>query len=290
MAKSEKHWLQALDDRVAGLHVHQRASQLADVQRDNDWEFLVATPDKKLKLFKNSEVKTQVNLLDVPTALCAFTMDRMSPLMSVAVSAGPYVFVYRNLRPYFKFKVPEAPINLLEKNLWEGLVKESSPATVSQAKEKLKHLRDQDREELHVRSQQLLALENPEEAQEFVQRISSTPLQRHTVVTCLASIKRNSLEKSECEHLIVGTEAGQVLVLGVGAKDVENEFHVSDAPIAISTSGIWETECRITIACRNGVVHTIRNKKVSGTFDFCLRFCLPTLNSILDSFVFTSRK
>lgn len=48
-------------------------------------------------------------LLDVPSALATFYTDLNKPQTpSVAVAAGPYIFIYRNLRPYYKFTVPYA--------------------------------------------------------------------------------------------------------------------------------------------------------------------------------------
>lgn len=40
---------------------------------------------------------------------------------AVAVAAGPYVYVYRNLRPYFKFTVPNVDLSSVEVECWEQL-------------------------------------------------------------------------------------------------------------------------------------------------------------------------
>eukprot|EP01138_Halocafeteria_seosinensis_P013052 gb/GECG01013330.1/.p1 GENE.gb/GECG01013330.1/~~gb/GECG01013330.1/.p1 ORF type:complete len:571 (+),score=54.23 gb/GECG01013330.1/:1-1713(+) len=268
------HWLNAYEDRVAGLHVHQECCQLADVQGDNDWELLLATPDKKLKLFKNSQVRTELNVLDVPNAICAFIVDRQSSLPAVAVSSGPYVFVYRNLRPYFKFKVPEEKVDRSEKGIWDNARSKSA----ADLKTELKQLQDDPEVNLTVRSRQFLALETNEEQEEFMDRLASVPLVSHTVVTCLGKLKRNSLDQSESDHLVVGTESGQVLVLQSGANAIEQHYNLPSVPVGISASGIWETESRIVVGCRNGRLYTIRNKKkVTTEFDTAspiVGFCL----------------
>lgn len=47
-------------------------------------------------------------LLDAPVALAAFYPDSWTPrIPSIAVAAGSFVFVYRNLRPYMKFTLPQ---------------------------------------------------------------------------------------------------------------------------------------------------------------------------------------
>ena len=38
------------------------------------------------------------------------------------MAVGPNVFIYRNLRPYFKFTLPLEVVNELEKTVWYMLV------------------------------------------------------------------------------------------------------------------------------------------------------------------------
>ena len=39
-------------------------------------------------------------------------------LVAVAVASGSYVYVYKNLRPYFKFTLPTLEVNETEADLW----------------------------------------------------------------------------------------------------------------------------------------------------------------------------
>ena len=72
---------------------------------DGDAKLIVADADRKLKIFKGTSLLSEHLLLDVPVALCTFFSDRTGPRTpSVAVAAGPFVFIYRNLRPYMKYK------------------------------------------------------------------------------------------------------------------------------------------------------------------------------------------
>ena len=36
----------------------------------------------------------------------------------VAVAAGPYIYVYKNLRPYYRFTMPDLEINKAELDAW----------------------------------------------------------------------------------------------------------------------------------------------------------------------------
>ena len=37
---------------------------------------------------------------------------------AIAVASGPYIYVYKNLRPYFKFTLPPLDIHPVEQDLW----------------------------------------------------------------------------------------------------------------------------------------------------------------------------
>lgn len=37
---------------------------------------------------------------------------------AIAVASGPHIYMYKNLRPYFKFTLPSLEINQVEQDLW----------------------------------------------------------------------------------------------------------------------------------------------------------------------------
>lgn len=45
--------------------------------------------------------------------LCGFIL-----FTAIAVASGPYIYVYKNLRPYFKFTLPTLEVNPVESDLW----------------------------------------------------------------------------------------------------------------------------------------------------------------------------
>ena len=58
-------------------------------------------------------------MMDTPTSIVPFHVDSTEPRMpAIAVAAGPYIYVYKNMRPYYKFTVPSLPVNTLEIDLW----------------------------------------------------------------------------------------------------------------------------------------------------------------------------
>ena len=57
--------------------------------------------------------------METPTAIISFHVDTTEPrIPAIALAAGPYIYVYKNIRPYFKFTVPSLEINQLEQDLW----------------------------------------------------------------------------------------------------------------------------------------------------------------------------
>ena len=64
----------------------------------------------------------QVNenaIIDLPTGVVTFHMDRNEPrIPAVAVASGAHIYIYKNLRPYFKFTLPTLEIHPAEKELW----------------------------------------------------------------------------------------------------------------------------------------------------------------------------
>lgn len=77
---------------------------------DGDWRLIAACSDKKMRVIKGTALSTTAALLDEPAAMATFYPDERTPrLPSVAVAAGSYVFIYRNMRPYFKVRGAAVP-------------------------------------------------------------------------------------------------------------------------------------------------------------------------------------
>src|SRR4051812_2931200 len=94
-------WLNAWHDTVANVKAFSPCVRLADLNATGEYLLLIADADKKLKVYKGTSLASEHALLDVPSALAIFYTDLNKPQTpSVAVAAGSYIFIYRNLRPY----------------------------------------------------------------------------------------------------------------------------------------------------------------------------------------------
>ena len=46
-------------------------------------------------------------------------MDMTEPrIPAIAVASGAHIYIYKNMRPYFKFTLPSLEIHATEKELW----------------------------------------------------------------------------------------------------------------------------------------------------------------------------
>lgn len=58
-------------------------------------------------------------LMEIPTALVSFYHDHQDQkIPSIALASGSSIYIYRNMKPYFKFSLPDLQLNHLEVDLW----------------------------------------------------------------------------------------------------------------------------------------------------------------------------
>ena len=71
------------------------------------------------QVYNGTSLSYDGNIVETPTAIISFHVDTTEPrIPAIALAAGPYIYVYKNIRPYFKFTVPSLEINQLEQDLW----------------------------------------------------------------------------------------------------------------------------------------------------------------------------
>ncbi|XP_042070556.1 Bardet-Biedl syndrome 1 protein isoform X3 [Haplochromis burtoni] len=116
-------WLDAHYDPVAGIYTFSSCVDLADLSGDGENRLVVGdlgsgSSGMKLKVYRGTALMSESTLLDLPAGLVAFFMDLHEPrIPAVAVASGPCIYVYKNLRPYFKFTLPGLEINTLEQTV-----------------------------------------------------------------------------------------------------------------------------------------------------------------------------
>lgn len=260
--KSKKVWLHAWHDPVAGIKAFTPCVRLADLNGDGDSKLLVGTADKRLKIYKGTNLLSENVLLDAPVAICTFNSDgKKGSSPSVAVGAGAYVFIYRNLRPYYKFTLPLLEVSTREVALWEELT--SQRRSIDEAREELANMRDGGNA-ISSRSQDLLGIDDPQEATSFINDVKEKPLVRQTVVTCMEVLRKDMDEEGSISMLVVGTEAGQVHILEPSGTRANVSVQLPATPAFMAVTGLYTVEYRIVCACRDGHVYSIKNGEQTG--------------------------
>eukprot|EP00640_Fibrocapsa_japonica_P000784 CAMPEP_0113937780 /NCGR_PEP_ID=MMETSP1339-20121228/4326_1 /TAXON_ID=94617 /ORGANISM="Fibrocapsa japonica" /LENGTH=585 /DNA_ID=CAMNT_0000940679 /DNA_START=147 /DNA_END=1904 /DNA_ORIENTATION=- /assembly_acc=CAM_ASM_000762 len=249
-------WLNAWHDPVVGLKAFTSCVRLADLNGDGDYKLVVADRDKRLRIYKGTSTMAEQDLLDAPVAVAHFYTDNNLPRTpAVAVATGPYVFIYRNLRPYFKFTVPPLDIDPVESGIWNEL--KNQRVDVPSAVDLLSSARDNGTR-LSARSMDLLAIEDEAQRTEYVQAQKNLPHIQQTVVTCMETIKKNSEEDDAVSSLVLGTESKQVLLLDPPGNNIVTGVTLQGIPSMLAVTGLFDVEWRIVAACRDGKIYTIK--------------------------------
>lgn len=252
-------WLNAWHDPVAGMKAYSNGLAFSDLHSDNNYFLLIADHNMKLKAYRGTSLITQQDLVEPPAALCAFYSDSgATKTPSVAVACGACVYIYRNMRPFYKFTVPEARLGVMESEVWTSL-KDSSmlPGDIINAVDKLKKARENG-ENLAPRSTGLIATEDPTTRESHIKEWINQPLSESPCVCTMSSLKRLRDDPDSTCMLVIGLENGHILFLDPPGS-VTTVVQLPSASTHISVSGKFEVEYRVVVACRNGKVYTIKN-------------------------------
>ncbi|XP_069116574.1 BBSome complex member BBS1-like [Argopecten irradians] len=259
-------WLDAYHDPVASLYTLTQCVTLSDIQADGDWKLVIAdlgtgSYDMKLKVYKGTNLMSENAIIDLPTGVVTFYMDILEPRMpAIAVASGPYIYIYKNLRPYFKFTLPTLDVNSVELDLWTQVKEEKINVFV--LREMLEGMRAEGTV-LTVRSLRFLQMTDIGDMEAFANLYKHMPMRRQTVISCLSTMKKSMADEDAISCLVLGTENKAVYVLDPEAFTVLTTIDLPSVPVFLSVTGLYDVEYRIVVACRNGCIYTLKR----GTSD-----------------------
>uniref|UniRef100_A0A8C0KRW4 BBSome complex member BBS1 n=1 Tax=Canis lupus dingo TaxID=286419 RepID=A0A8C0KRW4_CANLU len=200
----------------------------------------------RLKVLKGPTVLTESPLPALPAAAATFLMEQHEPRTpALALASGPCVYVYKNLKPYFKFTLPQLPPNPLEQDLWNQVKEDRiDPLTLKEMLEVLCVCR-------------FLQLELSE-MEAFVSQHKSKSIKRQTVITTMTTLKKNLADEDAVSCLVLGTENKELLVLDPEAFTILAKMSLPSVPVFLEVSGQFDVEFRLAAACRNGNIYILR--------------------------------
>ncbi|GAB6030980.1 Bardet-Biedl syndrome 1 protein [Chamberlinius hualienensis] len=234
---------------------------------------------KKSSETRGTNVMSENVLIDMPTGVVAFHIDNTEPrVAAVGVACGSNIYIYKNLKPYFKFTLPSLDINPSEKDVWEQ-AKEDKLDVVT-LREILEGIRNEIGEtNLTPRSQRFLLLD-PEEMVPFANLHKSQPLKKQTVITCFGTLKKSMYDEDAISCLVLGTESQHVHILDPQAFTILASATIPSVPVFFTTMGLFDVEYRITVACRDGCIYTLKRGSKQAHLCMKLSHQMVTLSTI----------
>ncbi|XP_046994984.1 Bardet-Biedl syndrome 1 protein homolog [Schistocerca americana] len=261
-------WLDAFTDAHAGIYTFSHCITMADINGDGDYKLIIAdlgtgSSNIRLKVYKGTSLMTESVLTEAPTGVVSVYMDtNENHVPGVVVASGPNVYIYKNLRPYFKFTVPSLDVSPMEKDLWSQVRDQSLETDVFY--EFLQNLRQEiGFNNLTERSQQLLILDHSKR-KEFVEEQKNLPPKKQTVITCVSTLKKSMTDEDAISCIVFGTESGEIYILESEAFVILQKVQLeggevhSPAPAHIACSGLYDVEFRIVCLCRDGTLRLLR--------------------------------
>ncbi|KAK4326344.1 hypothetical protein Pmani_003138 [Petrolisthes manimaculis] len=260
---NSERWLTAHHDPLASLYTFGSCMALADLHGDGDSKLIIAdlgtgAYNMKLKVYKGTNLMSENTLIDLPTGVITFHMDTTEPRVpAVAVASGSYIYIYKNLRPYFKFTLPTLEVNPTEFDAWNQARDEL--LDVSMLYEILDSLRQEVGEcGLTTRSQRFLMCHDHASQLTFLEQHKGFLLKRQTVVTCFSTLKKSHAEDDAISCLVLGTESANIFILDPEAFTILNSMSLPSVPVFLCVNGLYDVEYRIIVACRNGQIYTLK--------------------------------
>ncbi|KAG6448707.1 hypothetical protein O3G_MSEX005657 [Manduca sexta] len=210
-------------------------------------------------------------LPDLPLAIAGFyaneVVPRSTPLIAVAFSSC--VYIYRNMKPFFKYYLPSIELSTLEMDVWNQLADPNNHSTeaLTIISETLKTIPDKI---LSMQSRNFLSL-TPDEQLEYLEQKSETPTWKPPEIVCLTTLKLSSVERYSASCLVVGTEDGDVIVLDPQTLTQLSQAKLSSVkktPYQMVATGLYNVDYRITVATREKSVCILKRDWTEGRLLF----------------------
>ncbi|KAL3120777.1 hypothetical protein niasHT_008069 [Heterodera trifolii] len=279
-------WTRALWEPAAGVVATKPCVELCDLHGQNDFQLVLVDESAvpcRLKLFKGLRVAVESMMAEVPTGIVSFVCDvGNSESTCLAVACGSSLLVYRNMKPYYRYKVPQKDILPAESELWNRM--KQCKIQKSQLIDGLKQLQlEYSIGVMSFQSQQLLTLNSADDGtaeeniqSEFIDFVlkketrggeGESEVQLQNVhITSVATIPRNQSQTSTVDVLILGTERGSVYFVDSQAYTVLQRNAIGGAvPVKMLPVGHFDLEFRLIVCTREHDVFVLR-RSAKGEF------------------------
>lgn len=250
-------------------------------------------------MYKGTSLVEEKALMDKPSGVVSFVMDGGMKGAAIAVSAGSHLYIYRNLKPFFKFSLPVLDVEKEELELWVRFREER--ISQDDLVKELNALLKAGSVKLSARSINSIELSDAAARSDYLESQRRVPLVQETVVTALGTVYKGVEEEGAVTCLVVGSEAQQVLILNGEANAIKVRVKLPSVPSSFACSGSVDVGYRILVACRDAALYSIKGGELMARMalealpmDVCFvdarTHVVALINSTLHAFNAKNRK
>jgi len=254
-------WLKAWTDPLAGVNALSECTNISDLIGDGEGMLAVANKNKKLLIFKGTNLHSEHKLLATPSCISHFYVQA-GKAPALAIAAGGHVFIYRNLRPYYRFNIPTQPLDGVEVDAWSEYASRRADAGTTAAL--LSQARDNGAN-LSAQSMDFLSFEDDASRDQYGQRHAGDRLEPTATVTCMSSLRTAMDEPDAASCLVLACEDGRIMLLNTAGTKMDHCIQLPAPACKMVATGLRDIEYRIIIACRNGKIYSIKNGEMTST-------------------------
>ncbi|XP_049866750.1 Bardet-Biedl syndrome 1 protein homolog [Pectinophora gossypiella] len=249
---------------------------LVDLHNDNEIKLLIGDLGRgddspKLKIFKGAMQISDMVLPDLPLGVVGLYSSETSPqsLPLIAIAFGSCVYIYRNMKLFYKYFLPAFELNSSELDVWKQLTDplNHTAEAVHPLTESLKAI---PQKALSLQSRGFISM-SPDQKLEYLEQNPTLPEKRVPEIACIATMKMNSVDRYGVSCLVVGSEDGEVFILDPQTFTQMSQAKICAAkktPHQMVTTGLYNVDYRITIATREKCVCLLKRDWPEGRILF----------------------
>jgi len=216
---------------------------------------------KKIIAYKGANLDWEAPILDNPIAIATFYSETSKiPQPNIAVACESSVYLFKNLKPYYKFNLPAQTWTKEELLVWNQF----TPDSVSEFVNAISRLKEEN-VPLSNKAYEILASNFIEKQRELISSAKAEPLETPNVATCMDTLKKNSEDEMAISHLVIGTENKEIIILDQHGTSILKLIRIPGTPAFLDISGTLDNEYQITVLTRESRGFLIRNGELLNT-------------------------
>lgn len=120
--QQDRQWVRALWEPMTGIYTSKECVAVGDISGTNEFKMVLvdsSSEQDRLMLMKDLTVVADSAVSETPAGIVVFISDAgHNPCVAVAISGS--LLIYRNMKPYYRFNLPQTEMDPVENELWDG--------------------------------------------------------------------------------------------------------------------------------------------------------------------------